>query len=140
MMSDLMMPTVGIVPGVNGKPHFDDRELYGKTTEEDRRAIRDYLTRIRYSRPDAEDVTPLERHAVIKADDWGRIAYAYAGGWYDATKRTIPADKAQKMLDGMWYFAEEATWAEFQFQMGSGSRYGYGGAWEHYLTAKGLTD
>lgn len=115
--------------------YLDDRAIYGRTTER----MRDMMRRVVSGHRHATDGDPSLKRAADKAAEYGRVSYGYAGGWYDAVKRSIPADKAQTMLDGMWYFGEECEFVEFAFAAElTGSRNGYGGAWEIYRAARDL--
>jgi hypothetical protein len=131
--------SVGMVRTLDnfGRPQLrlHDRYLYGRSTDADRDAWR-----VQYGREAAEGIAGLfggfsaEQCAAHRraAAEYGRSAYHYACGWYDALKGERPDWWGSRAFDLAWYFGEECERADYMFRTERvyGGRQGFGGAWD----------
>lgn len=117
-----------------------DSELYGRTTEQERADALSLIAQHRYAQVEltSHDYMSSQR-AAQAAGEYGRVAYAYACGWFDSIKRSLSEVNFDLMLNLCWTFGGECEIAEFRFRTGVyGSRYGFARAWELALERNGL--
>lgn len=112
---------------------LNDRELYGQSTDADWELWR----RIMHTEALDADQRTHEgvpaRVAFREAQNYGRAAYHYACGWYDALKRDRPDYWTDRVLTAAYYFGLECEVSDYAYRTGrTGVRYGFGTAWEIY--------
>lgn len=107
---------------------LNDRKLYGRTTEDDRREI---LNRLNAAQQDAKRYT---EDALREARVESRIAYAYAMAYFDLIKDFLSTPQFDTFLNATWAFSEEVQYAAYMFHSEQSSgKQGYALAWSEFL-------
>lgn len=111
--------------------HLDDRELYGRTTNQNRQDMKAEIAR----RIQAEGWQgERARAAAAEARTESRIAYAYVMGIFDTVRDSMSTLEVDAFIVAAFDYSDEVEYASFKFHMAeTNAKYGYALAWRWYL-------
>lgn len=120
--------TLRVVWSGKDELRLEDKNLYGRTTMDDRREIENRLIVAR------RDTTDKGVAAIQEAKTEARVAHAYVWGILDTCKDLLSTGQFEAFLNGMWSFSTEVEYAAYMFHSDqSTGKQGYALAWATFL-------